>query len=210
MWNKHLQEVLDKLVTTLHELPPPKQICIMSASRPNCLHHPLLHNYAIWCTHHPNGSFPQRTFNWHQMCPGPNKVWNKGWNKGWMPPINKEYMTEMTSQYSPGLLMLLPSWTLPIPLKSALWNWVKEHIHGEHGTTYRAVSLWAQPQLHVNLSPIHCLLQLLPCNDLQGWPTQTSSWPTQTLSQPLLRSRTYILSLSKEGCVIEILYHKRP
>jgi hypothetical protein len=30
MANKHLQEVIDKLVTTLHKLPPKKQICIMS------------------------------------------------------------------------------------------------------------------------------------------------------------------------------------
>jgi hypothetical protein len=30
MWNKHLQEVINELVTTLHELPPDKRICIMS------------------------------------------------------------------------------------------------------------------------------------------------------------------------------------
>jgi hypothetical protein len=51
MWNKHLQEVIDKLVTTLHKLPQKKQIHILSrvmaklsapppVATPCCLTHP--------------------------------------------------------------------------------------------------------------------------------------------------------------------------
>ncbi len=144
------------------------------------------------------------------MCPYSNKFWNKWWNKRWMPPTNNKKRTKTMSQYLPGLPMLLPSWTLPIPLTSTLWSWVKECIHDKHKTTYWTMSLKSHTQNHVNLSPFHRLLQLLPCDDLHGRPTQMSSRPTQTLSRPLLGSCTYILSLSKEGYIIENLYHKKP
>jgi hypothetical protein len=38
MWNKHLQEVIDKLVTTLHKLPQEKRSHVISLSRTNCPH----------------------------------------------------------------------------------------------------------------------------------------------------------------------------
>jgi hypothetical protein len=33
MWNEHLQEVIDKLVTTLCEMPPEKWACVLTLVR---------------------------------------------------------------------------------------------------------------------------------------------------------------------------------
>ncbi len=51
MWNKHLQELIDKFVTTLTSSLPKNKPISCPVSWPNCLHHSLLQHHVDWHTH---------------------------------------------------------------------------------------------------------------------------------------------------------------
>ncbi len=78
MWNKHLQEVIDKLVITLQELPPDKRVHVLTKVCEHIMDQPSTPHIRTITSPITSGCFTQVTSNNNRMSHHQTQWWNKG------------------------------------------------------------------------------------------------------------------------------------